>query len=89
MRRNIQQEFNRQTQIEESAGLPWQPFMRVDSTAGLAKSQNDFISFVMLPWWRALAKVVPITYQCVGLIEANLRKWTDLFTTGEVDNKIK
>lgn len=86
---HVQQEFNHQTQVEEAEGLPWQSFMRVDSQAGLAKGQNGFISFVLLPWWRTIAKVLPVARKCVGMIEANLVKWNELAVALEEDAKKK
>mmetsp|Transcript_15805 Transcript_15805/g.35148 ORF Transcript_15805/g.35148 Transcript_15805/m.35148 type:complete len:187 (+) Transcript_15805:845-1405(+) len=72
-------EFHTQAEQEKSEGLPFAPFMEPhpDNTLELAKLQTGFISFVVKPYWTAVAELLPRLQHRVDQLEVNLQYWND------------
>mmetsp|Transcript_50491 Transcript_50491/g.133011 ORF Transcript_50491/g.133011 Transcript_50491/m.133011 type:complete len:457 (+) Transcript_50491:44-1414(+) len=72
-------EFHTQAELEKSEGLPFAPFMEPhpDNTLELAKLQTGFISFVVKPYWTAVAELLPRLRHRVDQLEVNLQYWND------------
>mmetsp|Transcript_3884 Transcript_3884/g.8599 ORF Transcript_3884/g.8599 Transcript_3884/m.8599 type:complete len:165 (-) Transcript_3884:35-529(-) len=77
----VLEEFFQQGDLEASAGLPISPQCDRNGTS-LPKSQAAFISFVVLPAYKALSELLPrIGETVVPVLEANLVYWETLLAT--------
>lgn len=66
-------EFFEQSQKEQAAGLPSQPFMQKppDDMAAKAKLQVNFIDFVVAPIWEVMADFFPGLQSRVACMKSN------------------
>ena len=53
-------EFEQQAQREEEEGLEVASYMSNLDEVSRAKIQLGFIDFVLLPWWEAMDKLIPV-----------------------------
>jgi hypothetical protein len=70
----VSQEFCAQGDRERALGLPVLP-MRDREAAVLAKEQQGFITFLCLPLFQQVAKVVPGVEECVANLRSNRDTW--------------
>lgn len=71
----IAEEFNEQVKKEEELGLPVLNFMVTNTERELAKNENNFVSFVVEPFWRALVRILPDVQICLDNLENNQEQW--------------
>ena len=74
----ISLEFIEQAEKEEKLGLPVLPFMQnlSDPTVRI-QNQINFIEFVLVPWWRSVARVFPDLRVCYERLLENRMKYSD------------
>jgi hypothetical protein len=63
---------------EEKENIPVAPFMKnLDDVVTRNKNQVNFINFVLLPWWKNMARLVPGFKQSLEILISN-RDYYDL-----------
>ena len=81
-------EFYNQSQIEKEQDLPVQEFMTKRDIESIAKLQMSFIDYVVRPFWKTAARVVPELQHRLETLDSNRNKWTTYGQTGFVKENV-